>query len=252
MDKPLISIVTVCYNSEKTIKDTIESVLNQTYTNIEYIMIDGASKDSTVEIIKSYEEKAKEKGIIYRWISEPDKGIYDAMNKGIEMASGELIGIINSDDWYETTALASILNNYENNSIIHCNINIIYGEKITKLQPSFIRNNNKLKQTMCIFHPTCFISREVYNKIGLYNLNYKLSSDYDLLLRAFLSGVKFIYLDKTISNMRMLGASDINAKEALKEAMLVRNRNGINPILSFIYYIYVYYFLRIKNELKIK
>ena len=108
-----ISIITIAYNSEKTISRTIESVYNQTYQPYEYIIVDGLSKDSTVEVAKQYEQKFKEKGIIYRIISERDKGLYDAMNKGITMAEGELIGMINSDDWYEPDALKEVNEVYE-------------------------------------------------------------------------------------------------------------------------------------------
>src|SRR5690242_18447201 len=115
MNKPetKISIVTVCFNSAKTIADTIESVLNQDYKPHEYILVDGASTDRTVQIIKTYEDVFRERGISYLYISEPDRGIYDAMNKGIAMATGELIGIVNSDDWYEKDALNLISSRYE-------------------------------------------------------------------------------------------------------------------------------------------
>ena len=108
---PLISIITVCFNSSKTIRQTIESVLNQTYTNIEYILVDGKSTDNTVAIIEEYAPQFTAKGIVYRWVSEPDAGIYDAMNKGIKLATGEWIGIINSDDWYELDACENMLIN---------------------------------------------------------------------------------------------------------------------------------------------
>lgn len=102
--EPLISIVTVSFNSEKTIRQTIESVLNQTYTNIEYNIVDGASTDRTVEIATQYKDDFEAKGIKYIITSEKDKGIYDAMNKGIARSHGEIVGLINSDDWYETDA----------------------------------------------------------------------------------------------------------------------------------------------------
>ena len=101
----LVSIVTVCYNSEKTIRKTIESVLAQTYGQVEYIIVDGASTDNTVAVAREYEEQFRQKGYTYRIVSEKDRGIYDAMNKGLALASGELIGIINSDDWYEPDAV---------------------------------------------------------------------------------------------------------------------------------------------------
>lgn len=108
-----VSIITVCFNSEKTIIDTLESVLNQSYENIEYIIIDGKSKDKTVDIIKRYENKFKEKKIEYKWISEKDSGIYEAMNKGINKSTGEVIGIINSDDWYEKNTVEKVMKEYK-------------------------------------------------------------------------------------------------------------------------------------------
>lgn len=246
--KALISIITICYNSEKTIKDTIESVLNQTYTNVEYILIDGKSNDSTVDIIKSYEERFIDKGIIYRWISEPDKGIYDAMNKGIDVATGELIGIINSDDWYQLDAIETVAEEYCFNKdvIFHGNINMINGNMIKKLSPKL--DYSRLKKTMMIFYPTCFIPTKIYNESGNYDLSYKYASDYAFLLKLYLKGTEFKYLNITISNMRLGGVSDVNSKETLKEARDIRIANNINPILSNIYYIYVYYILRIKNN----
>jgi len=124
MKTPLISIITVCFNSENTIKDTIESVLNQTYKNIEYLIIDGKSSDETLNIIKSFEEKFNNSKITFKWISEADKGIYDAMNKGLKMANGELIGILNSDDWYELETVKIIV---EKNQGL--NFSVISGKK---------------------------------------------------------------------------------------------------------------------------
>src|SRR5690606_35095214 len=108
-DKPLVSIITVSYNSEQTIENTTHHILHQTYRNIEYIVVDGASKDGTMNIVQSYKPLFNEQEIHYKYISEKDSGIYEAMNKGIEMCNGELIGIINSDDWYELDAVENIV-----------------------------------------------------------------------------------------------------------------------------------------------
>ncbi len=179
MNNPLVTIVTVCYNSEKTIKDTIESVLNQTYTNLEYILVDGDSKDNTVGIIKSYEKKFKDKGTSYKWISEPDKGIYDAMNKGIDMASGEVVGIINSDDWYEkntTQIIVEYLEKDDTIQMIHGDLFRVESENnIRIIRPDErIRSKNwtsnidysRLWKGMILSHPTCFIKKAVYEKYG--------------------------------------------------------------------------------------
>ena len=125
MNNKRISIITATYNSQETIRDTIESVINQKYNNIEYIIIDGASTDSTLDLIRSYEENFKKALIDFRYISEPDNGIYDAMNKGIRMATGEWIGILNSDDWYNDSAVSELVKIQVKNefSIISANMN---------------------------------------------------------------------------------------------------------------------------------
>ncbi len=204
-EKILVSIITVCYNSEKTIRDTIESVLGQTYTKIEYILIDGNSKDRTIEIIKSYESKFEEKGIAYKWISEPDKGIYDAMNKGIDVASGELIGIINSDDWYEINAIESILKNYDEAiDVYHGYLRFIEDEREQMIRRT---DSCQLEKGIMIEHPTCFLNKRVYEKNGKYSLDYKSSSDLDYFLN-FFKELKFKKVDLIISNFRVDGISN--------------------------------------------
>ncbi|MCB9096159.1 MAG: glycosyltransferase [Arcobacter sp.] len=225
----LITIITVCYNSEKTIKDTIESVLNQTYRNIEYILIDGNSKDSTLKIIKSYEKKFKERGIIYKWISEPDKGIYDAMNKGIDMASGKWIGIINSDDWYEKTAVEEICK-YINEDIQIISGNMLYTDYYKK--PIYLINRNnkdleKLNIRMTINHPTTVVKKEVYDMVGKFDESYKITADYDFISRCYCKGINFLFIPFTIASMREGGVSN-NKKfylKLLKENFRVRKNN---------------------------
>lgn len=198
-----ISIITVSYNAVKTIEETINSVLNQSYSNIEYIIIDGGSRDGTVDIIKKYQDK------INVWISEPDKGIYDAMNKGIKLAKGDWIGIINSDDCYCIDAFDTILNTISKNQnaeLIFGDLNIIdkNSKFINKLEP--ILQLDHIKHTMSIFHPTVFIKKEIYQSFGMFNLKYKLSADWDLLKRFYLNGVKFNYVNKSIASFRKGGA----------------------------------------------
>ena len=203
-DCVFISVVTVCFNSEKTIQQTLESVLNQTYQNYEYIIIDGVSNDGTLEIISSYEEKFGDKLTI---ISEPDQGIYDAMNKGIRMAKGKLIGLINSDDYYELDALEKIVKTYRGHDL-----EIVYGMEREfagdgRLQDIVFYSHEFLK-TQMINHPTCFVTKDTYEKIGYYDLQYKSSSDYDFLLKAFLSKkVEFTPVYEIISNFSLGGMS---------------------------------------------
>jgi len=217
---PLISIITVCYNSEKYIKDTIESVLMQTYKNIEYIIIDGGSTDRTLEIVKRYEPKFKGK---MRWISEKDEGLYEAMNKGISLAKGELIGIINSDDWYNLRALEIIASKYDEHTDIY------YGDiyKVRKIDHKlFIKkiDGNKLnllKKKMSIHHPSCFVNRKWYKKIK-YDNKYKLSSDYKFVLESYINGATFQYVNFPFSYMRLGGVSNLKRTLGLKEDMLIR------------------------------
>ncbi len=226
LDFPLISIITVVYNGEKYFEQTILSVINQTYKNIEYIIIDGGSTDGSIDIIKKYKDN------ISYWISEPDKGLYDAMNKGIKIAKGELIGMINSDDWYEQDALEIMANAYRNNpekNIFHADrydIDDFGNKKIRKFHPSSF----KFKYYgMTYNHPSMFISKQEYIK-HVYNISLKSLSDYQFVLEAFLENKKsFFYIDKPIVNYRLEGISaQILLYESLQEGFLARKNAGIS------------------------
>ncbi|MBQ3601729.1 MAG: glycosyltransferase [Lachnospiraceae bacterium] len=172
------SIITVSYNSEKTIKKTIESVLNQSYKGYEYIIIDGNSTDGTVNIIKEYESQFDGR---MKWISEPDHGIYDAMNKGIRMASGQLIGIINSDDFYETDAVEQMVETMSEQPY-----QILYGAIRTLhngVEKSISINSHLFLQESMIGHPACFITKQLYDDLGVYNTQFISAADYDFMLR---------------------------------------------------------------------
>jgi len=172
--KPLITIITVCYNSELFIEKTIKSVLAQSYDNIEYIIIDGNSKDKTLQIIRNYEQ------YLDYWISDIDTGIYDAINRGILLSSGEIIGILNSDDLYTNDALTIVKNYFVNN-----NIDFLFGTvKKDRLLSGF--NSNKISWKFNIFpaHSSgFFISQKGQIKVGLYDQQFKLHADYDLIYR---------------------------------------------------------------------
>lgn len=199
----MVSIVTVCRNSADTIKDTIESVLNQTYRNIEYIIVDGKSSDATLDIIRKYEPVFQGR---MRYISENDKGIYNAMNKGIRMARGQLIGIINSDDYYELDAVENVVNNMNSNQY-----QVIYGymrvlEKDAKKR--IVKDNHKNLKNEMIPHPTCFVTRKTYQKYGLFLEWFKVAADYELMLRLYhKTDVVFTQVKKVISCFRLGGAS---------------------------------------------
>jgi glycosyltransferase involved in cell wall biosynthesis len=230
-EKPLVSIITVCYNSEKYIRDTIESVLNQTYNNIEYVIVDGESTDNTLDIIKEYEPKFNGR---MEWISEPDEGIYDAMNKGIDMANGEIIGIINSDDWYGLETVELVVENF-----LKSNADLIYGNmyKInSELNESFFSEGNltgKLSK-LKINHPTIFIKKYVYEEIGDFKSKYIVGADRDLILRILNTNFKIIKIDKSLSFFRLGGITSqssfyFNIKR-LKQKLLILYNNNVNLI----------------------
>lgn len=176
----LVSIITVAYNSEKTISRTLDSVYHQTYEEIEYIIVDGKSTDKTMDIVKQYEKRFVEKKISFRYISEKDNGIYDAMNKGIRMAKGELIGIINSDDWYEPEAVECAVLHYIEKSydLFYADLRIINADGSSFVKKS---RNNRWVTSRYWNHPTTFIPKRIYE-----DYQYRMETihdDWDLILR---------------------------------------------------------------------
>lgn len=228
------SIITVCYNSEKTIERTIKSVLNQTFTDYEYIIVDGESNDSTLEIIASYEPLFKKK---LKYISERDNGIYDAMNKGISMAQGDLVGIINSDDYYELDALENIKNAYENIGEKEKNHLVIYGFMRTirdgkEVAIEFYHHDNMDKQI--ILHPTCFVSKRIYEDFGKFDTKYKSAADYDFMMRLYhKTDSVFVPIYKVISNFERGGMSDSPIGQ--KEVSKIKYEYGLIPKLRVYY-----------------
>jgi len=223
-----VSIITVCYNSELTIERTIKSVLDQTYDNIEYVIVDGDSNDSTMSIVHKYEHIF---GSGLRVISEKDNGIYDAMNKGIDMSTGELIGIINSDDWYEHTAVEAMVNAY--NEHPGDKAIVFYGYTGTiddgKLISVTRASDEKLEEKM-ISHPSCFITRRAYEDLGKYNTEYPSVADYDLMLRFKKSNkVEFVPVDAHIANFSLGGMSS-TGRAYIDLLKLKMNYNMISKI----------------------
>ncbi|GAB4222761.1 MAG: glycosyltransferase family 2 protein [Francisella sp.] len=212
-----VSIITVVYNNKKTIKDAIESVLDQSYKNIEYIIVDGASNDGTVDIIKSYGSK------ITKFISEPDRGLYDAMNKGVKLATGDIIGILNSDDLYNSNDILEVVVNEFKCKDIDC----LYGDleyvdannvnKVIRYWKSKDYTAGLFKKGWHPAHPTFFVKRECYEKYGIFNLNFKLSADYEIMLR-FLEKYKLksSYIPKTFVKMRVGGESNRSLSNIIK------------------------------------
>ena len=201
-----VSIITICFNSEAVIKKTIESVLNQTFTDIEYLIIDGASKDRTVEIAESYRNSFEEKGIDYKIFSEPDKGIYDAMNKGIAKATGELVGLINSGDFYEPQMVETAVKAYEEKpyDIFYADINLIKdnGQIIVKKS-----RYDRLPTSRHWNHPTMVVRKAYYDEIGTYKC-VGIHDDFEFFLRARKKNARITIKNVTLANFMTGGASN--------------------------------------------
>lgn len=202
-----VSIITVCYNSEKTIEDTIKSVERQTYNNIEYIIVDGKSTDSTNDLIKKYSN------LVDIHISEKDNGLYDAMNKGIKLASGDVIGILNSDDVFASdTSIEKLMSGFISNDIEAVYSDLVYVKendlnKVTRLYSSKIFNKSLVKIGIMLPHPTFYVKREVYRKFGLYKTNYRVAADFELIARFIESGIKVHRVPDITVRMREGGVS---------------------------------------------
>ena len=212
-----ISLITVCKNSEGNITNCIESVLSQTYKNREYILVDGGSTDGTVEKIKKCDSR------ISKWISEEDDGIYDAMNKGINMSSGDVIGFLNSDDIYAAPSiLESVAKNFEDNDIDSCYGDLVYVSKDDTNQ--VIRNWKSCEFNYKLFkngwhppHPTFFVKKNIYEKYGVFDTKYKIGADYALMLKFLIKHkISVKYIPEVLVKMRVGGNSNKNLFNILR------------------------------------
>ncbi len=232
-EKILISIVTVTYNSSKTLARTIESVLNQTYPNIEYTIMDGCSTDGTVELAHSYDKAFAEKNIPFRIVSEPDNGMYDAINKAVTLSNGVIIGNVNSDDFYEKDAAMIVAEEYAK-----APFDMIYGDlRIIKPSGNTIKKAKlkKFVSTRYWNHPTTFITKAAYAKE-----KYKCESMYDdcdLMLRLRKKGYKVVIVNKVLSNFTFGGMSTKKSLKSAIERIRIRNRIYKNNGYGLAYYI---------------
>jgi len=228
-----VSIITVVFNGAKTIKDCIESVIGQQYADIEYIVVDGASNDGTIEIVKKYGSK------IAVFISEPDQGIYDAMNKGIQLATGDLIGILNADDFYKDhTVIDTIVGTIAENQTDGLYADLIYvdAQKLNQIKrywrSGWVNKKSFLWGWMPP-HPTFFLKRAYYQKFGGYRLDLGSAADYELMLRMIhKNGVKMAYLPAITTVMRTGGVSNSNISNRLRANQNDRYAweiNGLKP-----------------------
>ena len=206
---PKITLITPTYNSEKTLDGTLNALLSQTFSDFEYIVIDGQSKDNTVQRIESFRQQFEQKGVTLTIVSEPDKGVYDAMNKGILMAKGELIGITNSDDWYESNALELMWNRYTD-GITDKDNSMLYGiERVWKDDQVYMvqRRGATFINEGVMPHSTFFVARKVYEKFGVFDLTIRILADYDFISRCVSKGVELVEVDHVISNFCLGGIS---------------------------------------------
>lgn len=225
-----ITLITVCYNSEATIKDTLESVLKQTYKNYEYLIIDGKSKDKTLDIVENYEKKFNKR---LKYISEKDKGLYDAMNKGIKIATGDIIGIINSDDVLaRKDTLEIIVKTFQKEKCDATYSNLeIRDENLNKIVRIFNPKKGNYKLGWYPPHPTLYVKSSVYKKHGLYNQKFRIAADYDFMLRIMKDkNLKFTFINKVLVHMRSGGVSTNGLKgyyKSFKESCEVLKNNKI-------------------------
>jgi glycosyltransferase involved in cell wall biosynthesis len=234
-----ISIITVSFNSSQTITDTINSVLAQTYSEIEYIVVDGSSSDNTIEIVMKFEPLFAGR---MKWISEPDKGLYHAMNKGIRMATGDVIGIINSDDLFcDNRAVEKVIRVFEQNKTldsVYADLYYVAQNDTDKIVRRWrTGEQRKFKFGWHPAHPTFYVKREVYEKFGLFNLDFKLAADFEIMLR-FLEKYKIscLYLKEPLVKMRLGGETNKSYKNILNQNVecvraFIKNDLRVNRVM---------------------
>lgn len=243
----VISIVTATYNSAKTVRDTFDSVLRQDYADVEYIVVDGGSKDETVDIIREYEPRF---GGRMRWISERDRGIYDAMNKGFAMATGDVVGLLNSDDFFTSggvlTAVAQAMADRELDAV-YGDVHFVNDEDLTKCVRYYSSkpfHRRWMRLGFMPAHPSFYCRRAVYERYGAFDLSYKVAADFECLLRLiFVHRIRTRYLPMDFVTMRTGGASTSGLrshKQILKDHQLAFKRNGVysNVLLESMRYLY--------------
>ena len=238
MKKRKVTIITVCLNSEKTIRMTLNSVQNQKYREIEHLIVDGHSKDKTVSIVKEYPH-------VKKVISEPDKGIYDAMNKGLKIATGDIICFLNSDDFYASSNVIGTVNEIFNKdpTLEACYSDLVYVhhknlDKITRYWKSGIFRFGAFAKGWCPPHPTFFVKRSVYNQNDIFDLNYKIASDAEIMMRFLeVKKIKVKYVPKIWVKFRTGGISNSSLKNILiqnREILKALKKNGLHS--NYIYF----------------
>lgn len=243
---PKISLITISYNSKKHIEDTILSVTTQNYDNYEYIIIDGASTDGTLDILNKYQDK------ITTIITEPDKGISDAFNKGIRLCTGDIIGIINSDDILLPGALSVVAKNYDEKTDIYRGNEIIWNDiSNAKFREKPSMTFPKRPFSIHVTHESSFITQKAYHKFGIYDTTLHYIMDLDLLTRMFQQGAEFKYINCDLVMFRLGGTTSDSFTKKRKEYMHFLIKNGSNKFQAELYWTYLVCFDKIKQLLDI-
>lgn len=232
----LVSVITIVYNGVSELERTMQSVLNQDYPNIQYIVIDGGSSDGTLDLIKQFDEQ------IDTWLSEKDEGISDAFNKGIRYAEGELIGLLNCGDYFELDAISKMVDNYlqiglhpNNYTVMHGNIRMFNEQQGKIYAPLKLET---FSYQMPVWHPTIFASKYIYADFQ-YDKSYRIAMDYELFSKVYAAKGRFIYVNSLITHMNTKGLSNSNAAKGFKEVMHASRKNlRIHPLISYYYYKY--------------
>ena len=242
-----LSIITATYNSERTLRDTMESILSQTFQDFEYIIVDGASKDATLDIIREYEPRFQGK---MRYLSEPDKGIYDAMNKGFAMATGDVIGILNSDDFFTSEdVLQTVVDGFAGEYVdaVYADIHFVGTDDLTKCvryYSSSVFRPWMMRFGMIPAHPSFYCRKAVYDQYGSFDTTYRIAADFEILLRLiFIHRIRTRYVKKDFVTMRLGGASTTGYGSwslIMKEHLQIMKQHGVvtNRFLLSLRYIY--------------
>jgi glycosyltransferase involved in cell wall biosynthesis len=233
--QPLVSIITVVKNGERFLEETIRSVLDQTYDNIEHIIIDGGSTDGTLEIIKKYGDR------IAFWLSEQDQGIADAFNKGMLLSSGDIIGLVNCDDWLSPDQIAEGVKGLRNSSADFVFGDLLHhdseGSIFYKIygDPDYGRRIRSRMPELC--HPTVLTWKKTYDRVGLFDVKFRYAMDYEWLLRLHNAGGTGLYVKSMVGHMRVGGVSDYSYRKALREVREISVRYGKPPLLANCLYV---------------
>lgn len=252
----MISIIIATFNSEATLKDTFDSILSQTYQDYELIVKDGASKDHTLDLIHEYELKFNGR---MRWISEPDKGLYDAMNKGIEMSSGEIVGILNSDDFYTSDYILETIND----SLKDQDVDAVYGDihfvdkddlnTCIRYYSSKIFKRSLMRLGFMPAHPSFYCRKKIYSEFGVFDTSFKIGADFENLLRLiYVNNIRIKYMPLDFVTMRIGGISTLGIKsriQIMRDHIRAFKKNGVYSnmfILSFRYFYKIFEVLNSK------